>query len=515
MKTTFERYRLPLLLGLLFLSFYATLGTVPLFDLDEGAFSEATREMLVGGDYITTYLNGDVRFDKPILIYWLQAASVSLFGPHEWAFRLPSAVAATLWAAVIYRFGAAVFDSRKAFWATLFMVSSLQVSIIAKAAIADALLNLFIAVTMLSLYLHLEKSHRRYLYIAAASMALGVLTKGPVAVLIPVAVLTIHLGWAGEWRRLGRILFDPKAMLLFLAIAAPWYILEYKAQGMKFVEGFLLKHNVARFKTSFEGHSGSLLYYIPVILVGMLPFTTVFLKMTAHLKAFFRDPATRYLATWGLFVFLFFSLSGTKLPHYVIYGYTPFFIMMALVFDRLKSPAAFVAPLWLLFAALMSLPMLLPFIEPQVRDPFARIVMGHAHEAIGAGYYLFFAAGLGLLTWLARSRRPGMAVRAVVMAYLLTVGVNFFVLPAYAKVAQAPVKEAALLAKAKGWPVVMYGINMPSFIVYSQRLVEKRRPNPGDIVFTKATKLSKLGDYRLLFEKNGYVLARILVKNEK
>src|SRR5690242_20974608 len=84
--------------------FFWNLGAAPLVDVDEGAFSEATREMLARGDFITTYLNGELRFDKPIFTYWMQAIPVSIFGPVEWAFRLPSALAACLWTWLLYRF---------------------------------------------------------------------------------------------------------------------------------------------------------------------------------------------------------------------------------------------------------------------------------------------------------------------------------------------------------------------------------------------------------------------------
>ena len=94
-----------LLLVGIWLVFFLRLGTPPLFDWDEGAFSEATREMLVTGDWISITLNGNPRYDKPVLIHWLQAASVSLLGPNEFAFRLPSALAGTAWVLVIYGFG--------------------------------------------------------------------------------------------------------------------------------------------------------------------------------------------------------------------------------------------------------------------------------------------------------------------------------------------------------------------------------------------------------------------------
>ena len=91
-----------LLLVGVWLAFFLRLGAPPLFDWDEGAFSEATREMLASGDWVSITLNGAPRFDKPVLIHWLQAASVGLFGLNEFGFRLPSALAATAWVIVIY-----------------------------------------------------------------------------------------------------------------------------------------------------------------------------------------------------------------------------------------------------------------------------------------------------------------------------------------------------------------------------------------------------------------------------
>src|SRR5436190_19018388 len=84
--------------------FFWMLGAAPLFDVDEGAFSQATMEMFQRGDFLSTYLNGEPRYDKPILVYWLQALGVALIGPSEWAFRLPSAICASLWALITYLF---------------------------------------------------------------------------------------------------------------------------------------------------------------------------------------------------------------------------------------------------------------------------------------------------------------------------------------------------------------------------------------------------------------------------
>src|SRR3982750_1656518 len=125
-------------------SFFWMLGAAPLFDVDEGAFSEATMEMFQRGDFLSTYLNGEPRYDKPILVYWLQAAAVALLGPIEWAFRLPSALCATLWAWLTYRFTRRFYGEERALLAAVVLATSLGVFIIGRAATADALLNMLI-----------------------------------------------------------------------------------------------------------------------------------------------------------------------------------------------------------------------------------------------------------------------------------------------------------------------------------------------------------------------------------
>src|SRR5260221_647074 len=95
-------------------SFFLLLGAAPLFDVDEGAFSQATLEMFQRGDFLSTTLNGEPRYDKPILVYWLQAASVALFGVREWAFRLPSALCAAAWAWLTYLFVRRHYDAGRA-----------------------------------------------------------------------------------------------------------------------------------------------------------------------------------------------------------------------------------------------------------------------------------------------------------------------------------------------------------------------------------------------------------------
>lgn len=505
-----ERYSLWILAAIVFVSFYAALGAMPLFDLDEGAFGEATREMLANGNFITTYLNGDLRFDKPILIYWLQALSVTLFGLNEFALRLPSAIAATIWAVAIYRFTKKYYDARIAFYAVLFMAGSLQITVIAKAAIADALLNMCIALTLFYLYDYLHTDDKKKLYLASFATALGMLTKGPVAILIPFATLFLFLASKKEFKRFFATVFNPVALLIFVAVASPWYILEYLDQGERFIEGFFLKHNLSRFKGPLEGHSGSLFYYIPVVLIGLLPFTSILIYTLGKLRTFFADDLQRYLLLWGGFVFLFFSFSGTKLPHYVIYGYTPLFILMAIQIDRIRGGWRLHLPTILLFALLSALPYLAPFIAQHTHDVFAKVLLSHADETFGVAYKSYMLFALSLLLYLSFSKRLSLRIQLVSASLILLVGVNFFAAPSYAKLAQQPIKEAALFAKKHRLDVVMYGLNTPSFSLYREALTPRRAPKPGEVAFMKTSDLASLSrPYETLYKKFGYTLIKV------
>lgn len=489
-------------------SFFAGLGSAPLFDVDEGAFSEATREMLASGNYLTTYLNGKPRFDKPVLIYWLQLLSVKTFGLNEFAFRLPSAAASAIWAAALYRFTRVELGRRTAFLATLFMVLSLQVTIIAKAAIADALLNCCLAVIMFAVYTHFRTGSPASRYLAFAAAGLGVLTKGPVAILIPGVVSLLFFMQQGQLKNWFRTVLDLRAIMLFLVIVMPWYTLEYLDQGMAFVEGFLFKHNVNRFSSSLEGHSGSPFYYFPVILIGLMPFTGMLFTTLFNLKNLLREPLNRYLLIWFAFVFVFFSLSGTKLPHYMIYGYTPLFVLMARLFAEVKKPRLQV--IWpvlflLLFAAL---PLLIPVAAARIDDIYILAVLHSALGLTGTGHTILLAGAALLIAALQFVPAISPLSRLAAGGIVFCLCINFHIMPIAARLLQEPVKEAALLSKREGYKVVMWKVYYPSFLLYSHSFAEKRAPEKGEIVLTTVKYLERLENPELLYSKHGIVLVK-------
>jgi 4-amino-4-deoxy-L-arabinose transferase-like glycosyltransferase len=509
LRTIPERW-LGVTLGLaVFAAFFFNLHGFPLFDLDEGAFSEATRDMLARGDYIATYLYGEPRYDKPILIYWLQAASVSLFGLNEFALRLPSALAATGWMLALYAFATRVCDRRTGLLAAIIGATTLEVGIIGKAAIADALLNLMIAASMFAIYLHYRDGRRRWIYAAFLCMGLGFLTKGPVAVAIPFATSLLFFAFKGRIRDWLRAVFNPPGIALFLLIVLPWYLAITVREGPGFLLSFLLEHNLGRFQEPMEGHSGPIFYYLPVLLIGTLPWTAILIAALWRVRGQLRDDLTLFLLIWFGFTFVLFSLAATKLPHYLLYGMTPLFILMAQELPRMRSGFWSALPAALFFVFMLAFPAIVAAIKPTVRDPFTAALLTDVDQHFGMLWYGGFGVALAVSLWFMFERRIHMAWRMTVLGMLLTVGVTGLLLPTVAAVQQGPVRDAGVAARDRPETVVMWGLNNPSFNVYANRHVERREPQPGEVAVTRFNRLDPAVDYEVLFERNGVMLVKV------
>jgi 4-amino-4-deoxy-L-arabinose transferase-like glycosyltransferase len=493
------------------LLFFWNLGAAPLTDVDEGAFSEATREMLERGDYVTTYLNGALRFDKPILTYWLQAVPVALAGPQAWAFRLPSALAACLWAWLVFRF-ARRYAPGSATMATFMLASALGPLVIARSATADALLNAFVAGALFALYRYLAQAQRRDLVAAFAWMGLGLLTKGPIALFVPALAVGAYCLTRREWLRPFTLLTDPLAWLALLAIALPWYVMELADQGDAFIAGFFLKHNVNRFSATMLGHGGHLWYYALALPALVFPFIAPLAGALAGARRAGADDVQRY--AWCAFVpvFVFFSLSRTQLPHYLLYGMTPLFLLLALHRARFGGGLAVVLAPALGLALGAALPWLAAALASRTGNALARLVLD---DFAGTMTTLVAPALLALAALVAASvavSRLAPALRTDARLYVAgAIPALFFVAvlwPQGVAWFQAPVREAGRFAR--GLPdVVQWNSNWPSFSVYRGAVTPSRRPQPGEVVLTRVDRAGELPPHDVLFARREVLLARI------
>jgi 4-amino-4-deoxy-L-arabinose transferase-like glycosyltransferase len=510
-----------LALALLALALFQ-LGAAPLFDVDEGAFSEATREMLASGDWGHTTLNGEDRFDKPILVYWLQAASVAAFGLNEFALRLPSALCAWGWALAVFGFAASRLGQRQATSAALMLATTLGVLAIGRAATADALLNLLLVLAVFDAWRWLESESKTALRRAFAWMGLGLLAKGPVAVLVPVAAAGVWLITAGDWRGLGRRVLqavgDLPAWALLLGIAVPWYAYALNRHGQAFIDGFFVRHNLARYTGTLEQHGGGWGYYLVVLPLVLLPWAPLLAAVLRHVREHWRDPLGRFLLGWGVFVVVFFTLSGTKLPHYVLYGATPFVLLMAIELERsgrvmrwalaiaaLLLLALFVLPAWQLPLLASRLP------KPEYRALLAGVPVPSMVLAAGA-----VAAGVVIGLAAAPARwREGLPASApsLLAACVVALAVLGFALPWWGTLLQGPIRDAAVFARNRPEPAVQWQLHHPSFAVYRGEPTPRRRPRPGELALIRVDQLRKLPAeeskaWEPVFEERGFALVK-------
>lgn len=295
--------------------------TYGLFDLDEGFYAAAAREMLRRGEWITPYYNGQAWFEKPILLYWLAIPSIRVFGEAIGP-RLPSVICSigTIWTLFGFVKRCAGLPAARA--TILVYGSSLLAIGVGRMMLADPPLVLAMTLTF-CLFFDSIQPERRLSTRIWAGLALGfaVLAKGPVGALLFVIVAVIEFwgeprlrpGYRGGWL---------VASLVFAGVVSLWYVPAYLANDAVFVQKFLIEQNLGRFTGGDAAHSiggpANWLFYLVILAAGMLPWS-FFLPWAWPRKEGDGGAAAmrRYCAIWALVVIVFFSLSGAKLPHYI------------------------------------------------------------------------------------------------------------------------------------------------------------------------------------------------------
>lgn len=502
---------LMLLWWVLCLAYLVSLGFAPLFDVDEGAFAEASREMLVNHDWGHTTLNGADRFDKPILIYWLQAASMALFGVNEWAVRLPSALCALATAWVVGQYAARAWGAQARWPATFLLASSLGFVVIGRAATADALLNLLLALTGLRLWRFALDGRAADLRWACWWAGWGLLAKGPVAVIVPGAALLLWSLSTDRGLRLRQALADWRGWLILLGVAAPWYSYALWRHGQAFIDGFFLRHNLARFSGPLEGHGGSLLYYLLVLPLLWLPWSLLLALVASRVKPFWQDHSLRFLLLWAGFVVTFFSLSGTKLPHYALYGSVALALLMAWLVCQTQVRQLWLRLLAASTALLVVLMMALPFAAVHWGSRLPDVWLAGLFASAPSAMPLVWS-GLGallLMAVLATRQRTDMTTRLWAAAVIGVAHFTLFVVPWWGSTLQGPVREAGLWAKAQNKPTVQWQLHQPSFAFYRGQATALRPPLAGELALTRQDRQPAGVATEPLFASRGLAVVRL------
>ncbi len=309
--------------------FFVGLGRYPLYDPDEGRNAEVAREMVVDGHWLPPTLNGEIRYQKPPLYYWLVASSFEAFGRGEFPARLPSALAAMLCIFATVLLGRRILGPQRGLWAGVILSTSLIFAVYSHIVIFDMVLTLLILASIALFYLGLIEDRPWYMRLSALFAALAFLTKGPIGVLIPAMALVpvmIYRGAKGEPMRIPWLSMS----LIFLVVALPTYLVaEVRAPG--YCYHFFWEENVLRYLTPRFHREGPVFYYLLVILAGLFPWTWMLKDLPSTVSRMKREKmeVLILLGSWILLPTLFFTLSHSKLPHYILPTFPGWALMLA------------------------------------------------------------------------------------------------------------------------------------------------------------------------------------------
>ena len=302
------------------LPYLVNLGASSIWDANEAFYAQTPREMIEARDYVTPSFNFQLRMNKPVLSYWNVAASYHLFGVSEWSERLPIAIGGLVIIATAYGLGYLLGGTTAGLLAALVLAASPRVLLLARRIIIDVHITMWMSLILLFFALSETRVERRRLYLSLMYVAagFGVLTKGPVAVFIPAVVFFIYLA---SQKRLGDIrhMMLPAGAVISLTIAVPWYFLLYREYGWEYIGAFIVGENLGRYATAVGEQSRGALFYVPVMLVDLFPWSLLIpASMWWAVRAKFQNRVARLLVFWIATVVVFFSLSGTKEDLYIL-----------------------------------------------------------------------------------------------------------------------------------------------------------------------------------------------------
>lgn len=310
--------------------YFIKLGASSLWDSNEAFYAETPREMIESGDYINPSFNYQPRFNKPPLCYWVVALFYKVFGASETVERLTIALAAMIMIATAFALGREIFSVEAGLIAATGLAIAPRFLMFSRRIMIDVYLAMFMSLALLFFVLAESRPQKRRLYLALmyASVGLGIMTKGPVAAVLPAASFLIYLALNHRLRAAWREMMLPLGALIITGIVLPWYVIVYGQHGWNYIETFILKDNVSRFTQPVWGPRRSLFFYIPVLSGDMfpwsfflIPFIWQAVRDRVRLKgqrAMEKDKRWSLLLIWVAVIIVFYSLSRNKEDLYIL-----------------------------------------------------------------------------------------------------------------------------------------------------------------------------------------------------
>lgn len=496
------RFTYPLVLFIVFaVFFFAGLDGPTVIDYDEGVYAEVSREMYLGGEILIPRLNDSDFFEKPPLLYWLQMLGYDLFGITSLGARAGNALCGLLLVLVVYFGARRPLGDRTALYAALILGSSIISVYLARIAMTDMALTLFLTLCLIVSWRGVERELQQrsgapLFWLGCLFAGLAMLSKGAIGALFPLLTAVCYLFsirrpgllWKQSW-------LLPGGSILIL-VGFSWYLGLgfFHPEGFSFMRELFVEHHLSRFTAPMEGHSGPFYFYLIVLLVGFVPwFAFLPQAVTTAPLTNHQAPADRFVRLFVIFsglVFIFFSVAATKLPNYILPALPGLAVALAVLFNRDQEA---VRPIWrwsawlsaatilVLGLLFLALPVVFPYLHEMLGKDARKAPILAEGARLGWSPWLLGAAFLvsAYLVFRVRAQRQRrvlfetlLVVSLLISGALLHIGVPFF-----DRLMNAPLARIARLAddlSPKTEKIVLFAIDdRPSINFVSGRFTDR------------------------------------------
>lgn len=434
---------------------------------DEARYTEIPREMLFLHDFITPHLDGVKYFEKPPLLYWIQAGMIALFGINEWALRLPTAILAMFGCLSVYSAGRFLFNRSAGILAALLLASSPLYFAMAHSITLDMTVSVWLTITLLSFIAAIDlpigsAARRNLCWLMFVAAAFAVLTKGLIGILFPGMICFTWLLIFNRWKDLLHLHLI-SGLIIFLLITLPWHIL-VQLKNPEFFQFYFIEQHFTRYLTKAMGRYQPVWWFVPILIIGIFPWI-VFLcqAIAASVKTTWQNRSQKhreiFLLIWAAEIFIFFSLSHSKLIPYIVPVLPPLAILLAKYLQA--SEVHKIA--YRVLAALAFVIAAAALVAPYLHHGFS----SQAINALRLMAIPLLLMGLGVLfIGSARQKLYWLFFTQVLLLWSFVAVVPYFDL--------RPVKTLALKINQLAKPndiVASYGLYYQDLPVYTQRLV--------------------------------------------
>lgn len=319
--------------------FFQCLWSLPLIDPDEGRYAEIPREMIELGDFITPHLNYVKYFEKPPLHYWLNAIAFSIFAQNEFAARFSGTLCGLFGILLTYHIGRRLFGRREAFLSSVILGTSIGYFVQSRINITDMTLTLLMSACLGSFILAAKdagRNKRIYYRLFYVFAALAVLTKGLIGIVLPCGIVLLYMALTRRWAVLKEMRL-PEGIILFLFICVPWFIV-VSIKNPEFPRFFFVHEHLERFLTKAHSRYQPPWFFVLILAGSMFPWSffipAAFARIWKERRGREFD-ALIFLLLWVAVIFVFFSISSSKLIPYIL----PVFPATALIIGKGYAPS--------------------------------------------------------------------------------------------------------------------------------------------------------------------------------